>query len=113
MVTFVINILKIFKTILELIKDFKDIFKLSKSELLKDWIAKVKSSEIKELASFANGLERDFDAVKNAVCLPYSNGLAEGSVNKIKVIKRVMYGRCSFETLRSKIIRLEKMRKIN
>lgn len=34
----------------------------------------------------------------------YSNGLAEGIVNKIKVIKRIMYGRCSFEMLRSKVL---------
>ncbi|HHX59658.1 MAG TPA: transposase [Epulopiscium sp.] len=39
----------------------------------------------------------------------YSNGHAEGSVHKIKVIKRVMYGRCNFDTLRSKVIQLEKM----
>ena len=36
--------------------------------------------------------------------LPYNNGLAEGSVNKIKVIKRIMYGRNSFNLLKSKVL---------
>lgn len=102
-----------FNVILELVNLFKDIFIKNKPELLNEWIAKARSTEIEELISFTNGIERDYEAVVNAVCLPYSNGLAEGSVNKIKVVKRVMYGRCSFETLRSKTIRLEKIRKIN
>lgn len=102
-----------FKTILELIKSFKDIFKQNEPKLLKNWIAKVKSSGIKELISFTNGIERDYDAVKNAIYLPYNNGLAEGSVNKIKVIKRVMYGRCNFETLRIKTLCLERICEIN
>lgn len=46
-----------------------------------------------------NGIERDKDAVKNAIQFDYNNGLAEGSVNKLKVIKRIMYGRNSFELL--------------
>lgn len=40
----------------------------------------------------------------------YNNGIAEGSVNKLKVIKRIMYGRCSFDLLRSKILNLELMK---
>lgn len=102
-----------FNIILQLIRSFKDIFVKNKPELLQGWIDKARSTEVRELISFTNGIERDYDAVKNAASLPYSNGLAEGSVNKIKVIKRIMYGRCSFETLRVKTIRLEKMRKIN
>lgn len=41
--------------------------------------------------------------------LPYNNGLAEGSVNKIKVIKRIMYGRNSFELLKSKVLFHERL----
>ena len=46
----------------------------------------------------------DIDAVKNAIKYKYNNGLAEGSVNKIKVIKRIMYGRNSFELLKAKVL---------
>lgn len=48
---------------------------------LKGWINKARST----------GIERAYEAVVNAICLPCSNGLAEGCVNKIKIIKRVMY----------------------
>ena len=65
---------------------------------------------IREIDSFVEGLTRDLDAVKNAISLPQSNGLAEGSVNKLKVIKRIMYGRCSFDTLRRKTLALELLR---
>ncbi len=52
-------------------------------------------------------------AVKNEILLDYNNGLAEGSVNKLKVVKRIMYGRNSFEMLKGKLLRLELKRKIN
>lgn len=60
-----------------------------------------------------NGLERDYNAVINTIQLPYSNGLAEGMINKLKMIKRVMYGRCYFDTLRSKVLQVEKLNEIN
>ena len=50
------------------------------------------------------GIERDLEAVKNGIKYDYNNGLAEGSVNKIKVIKRIMYGRCSFDLLKQKVL---------
>lgn len=72
-----------------------------------------KDSGIREINSFVEGVRRDLDAVKNAIILPESNGLAEGSVNKLKVIKRIMYGRCSFDTLRRKTLALEFLRHPN
>ena len=68
------------------------------------WMDRAKSLGIREIDSFVEGLNRDLEAVRNAIALPYNNGLAEGSVNKIKVIKRIMYGRCSFDTLRLKTL---------
>lgn len=63
--------------------------------------------------SFILGLERDIEAVQRAITYDYHNGLAEGSVNQVKVIKRIMYGRCSFSTLRHKVLMLEKMKDFN
>ena len=63
--------------------------------------------------SFVNGIKRDKVAVKNAIYYDYNNGLAEGSVNKIKVIKRIMYGRCNFNTLKNKVLKLEYYRRFN
>jgi len=51
--------------------------------------------------------------VKNAIKYEYNNGLAESSVNKLKVIKRIMYGRNSFEMLRRKLLLLENKRIFN
>ena len=64
-----------FKIILELVKSFKDIFVQNKPELLKAWLAKARRTEIEEIISFTNGIERDYKAVENAVCLPYSKML--------------------------------------
>ena len=72
-----------------------------------------REAEDRKIDSFVNGLRRDIDAVKKAVELDYNNGLAEGSVNKLKVVKRIMYGRNSFELLKAKLLRLELKRKIN
>lgn len=56
--------------------------------------------KIREVNGFVNCINRDLAAVKNVIIYDYNNGLAEGSVNK-------MYGRCNFETLRRKVLRLE------
>lgn len=59
---------------------------------------------IKELASFANGLSKDIDAIENAVASELSNGFVEGTNSKLKMIKRTMYGRCSRKLLEAKLM---------
>ena len=59
---------------------------------------------MKGLNSFITLIESDIEAVKNAIKYNYSNGLTEGFNNKTKVIKRIMYGRCSFNLLCLKIL---------
>ncbi len=75
-----------------------------KPRRLDKWIKDAKEINVKELNSFVTLIESDIDAVKNAIKYDYSNGLTEGFNNKTKVIKRVMYGRCSFNLLRLKIL---------
>lgn len=99
--------------IYHLVQSFKEILFGNNPDKLNDWIEEAKLLNISGINSFINGLLRDIDGVKNSIIYDYSNGLAEGSVNKIKVIKRIMYGRCNFETLRKKILILEKIRKFN
>jgi transposase/transcriptional regulator with XRE-family HTH domain len=103
----------VFAIIYGLVWGFHMVFKEKSIFELDSWIKNAKETGIEEINSFTNGLERDMEAVKNAVLLDYSNGLAEGSINKIKVIKRIMYGRCSFKMLKIKILKLEEMRKAN
>ena len=83
----------------------KDISELEK------WMEEARGLDIEGLNSFVNGLSRDMEAVKNAIALENNNGLAEGTVNKIKVSKRIMYGRCNFDTLKKKILLREDRRK--
>ena len=56
------------------------------------------------IKSFATGLINDYDAVKNAVVSDLSNGFVEGNNNKVKLIKRSMYGRAGLKLLRAKVI---------
>ena len=90
--------------IYNIVKEFKDIMFSKKEDKLDKWIDKTKKYKIPEMDSFINGIERDLEAVKNGIKYNYNNGLAEGSVNKIKVIKRIMYGRCSFDLLKQKVL---------
>lgn len=103
----------IVRTIYHLVWEFKDIFKYKKMDELPHWIEKTKKLNIREMNHFILGLERDLEAIQNAIIYDYNNGLAEGSINKVKVIKRIMYGRCSFSTLRSKVLMLEQLKHFN
>jgi len=73
---------------------------------IKRWIDFVKHSKYKlaGLKTFARGLLSDIEAVENGINMHWNNGAVEGHVNRIKSIKRVMYGRASFELLRKKVI---------
>jgi hypothetical protein len=66
---------------------------------LEQWLTAVEDSGQPELRSFANGIRRDQDAVTNGLTLPYSSAAVEGTVTKIKMLKRQMYGRASFGLL--------------
>lgn len=75
-----------------------------KPDLLNGWMKEVRESKIKELVSFVNGVERDYDAVRAGLTYSWSQGPVEGAVNKIKTHKRLMYGRASFSLLRTKML---------
>lgn len=68
------------------------------------FIERYQNSSIKELASFAKGLNSDISAIENAVASDLSNGFVEGTNSKIKMIKRTMYGRCSKKLLEAKLM---------
>ena len=87
-----------------LTKDFCNVIFSKKPTKLDEWINAAQKYDIPELQTFINGIKKDITAVKNGIIYSYNNGLAEGSVNKIKVIKRVMYGRNSFELLKAKVL---------
>jgi len=68
------------------------------------WIVKAFDCGAKELRSFANGLQKDFLAVREATTSPWSNGQTEGQVNRLKLLKRQMYGRANFDLLKARVL---------
>lgn len=86
------------------IQDFRNIYEEHSPELLEEFIERYSASEIKPIRSFASGLHTDKEAVTNSVTSELSNGFVEGINNKIKVIKRMMYGRAKLDLLRIRIL---------
>ncbi|WP_423055520.1 transposase [Acetobacterium carbinolicum] len=86
------------------IKEFRQIFKEKSLPQLYLFINRYKASGIKDLEIFAAGLEKDLEAIKKAVISDLSNGFVEGVNNKLKMIKRAMYGRCGQKLLTAKLM---------
>jgi transposase len=68
------------------------------------WLIQAKHSGITELKSFAQGIDRDYAAVRAAFSSQYSNGQVEGQVNRLKLQKRLMYGRANGDLLRLRVL---------
>jgi transposase len=87
------------------VRDFAKIMTLRRGLLeLEGWLAQAEASDLPQLRSFARGIRRDQQAVTAGLTLPWSSGIVEGNVNKIKMIKRQMYGRAGFPLLRKRVI---------
>jgi transposase len=75
-----------------------------RGERLDQWITTVEQDTLAPLASFARFLRRDLDAVRAGLTLEHSSGKVEGTVNKIKMLKRQMFGRANFDLLRARVL---------
>ncbi len=89
----------------EAARTFRDILKSGCPSRLDAWVEKYRGSSIPRFTTFINGIRRDTVAIKNAVLFKESNGILEGYVNKLKTIKRSMYGRAKLNLLRIKMVR--------
>ncbi len=89
----------------EAARSFRNILRSGCPSRLDTWIEKYRTSSVGSLRTFINGIRRDTAAVKNAVLFKESNGILEGYVNKLKTIKRSMYGRAKLDLLRIKMVR--------
>ncbi len=98
----------VLKEIKACIQKFREIYQRKDLILLNEFIETYSKEDCKDknphLASFANGLKMDIDAVRNSVISELSNGFVEGINNKVKVIKRSMYGRAGLKLLGVKVI---------
>jgi transposase len=85
---------------------FREIIDKRQNDQLDQWLEEADSSQIVEFKRFAESLRKDYKAVKAALTYSWSNGQVEGQVNRLKVIKRQMYGRAGFPLLRRKVLGL-------
>jgi transposase len=87
-----------------LLQAFMRMVRKREHQYLRSWMEQATKSGIPELKSFVAGIERDYDAVHAALRLTWSQGTTEGKVNKLKTLKRVMYGRAGFALLRRRLL---------
>jgi transposase len=74
------------------------------AQTLLAWLGTAEASACPEMRGFARGLRQDAAAVQAAMTEPWSNGPVEGQVNRLKMIKRQMYGRAGFTLLRARVL---------
>ncbi len=92
------------ETLYQLVQQFLQMVRKLEGEHLDAWLTTVAQSQIEALQRFANGLERDKAAVLMGLTRSHNNGQAEGQVTRIKLIKRMMYGRAGFPLLRQRVL---------
>lgn len=90
---------------LDVAAEFAALVRKAGQRSLADWLARAERSACNELRSFAAGLRQDEAAVSAALSEAWSNGPVEGQVNRLKTIKRQMYGRAGFQLLRARVLR--------
>ena len=88
----------------DLLQDFLSMVHQREGQRLDAWLARVAESGLPELLSFASGIEKDKDAVRAGLTWSINNGMVEGHVTKLKLIKRQGYGRAGFPLLRKRVL---------
>ncbi|HJT59164.1 MAG TPA: transposase [Ktedonobacteraceae bacterium] len=93
------------ETAYQLSQAFVPMLAEQRAQDLDDWLLQAKHSSIRELKSFAQGIRRDYAAVRAAFSSEWSNGQVEAQVNCLKLQKRLMFGRAKFDLLRLHVLR--------
>jgi transposase len=75
-----------------------------RGEALEAWMAEAIDSGVDALARFSRGLQEDLAAVKAGLTLAWSNGVTEGQIHRLKLVKRQGYGRAGFALLRQRVL---------
>jgi transposase len=85
---------------------FRGLLRGGTPKRLDAWLIDARASGIYAMQRFARTIRQDLEAVRNAVLEPWSNGQTEGQINKLKTLKRAMYGRASVDLLRARMMPL-------
>ncbi|WP_318218610.1 ISL3 family transposase [Streptomyces sp. SCL15-6] len=86
------------------VRSFADMLTERQGERLPEWLEAVRQDDLPSLHTLAAGLDRDRDAVIAGLTLPWNSGVVEGHVNRIKMLKRQMFGRAGFQLLRKRVL---------
>jgi transposase len=89
-----------------LTQDFVGLVRQRQPDRLDTWLERALASCLQPFQSFAKGLREDYAAVKAGVTLPWSTGPVEGQINRLKMLKRQMYGRANIALLRQRVLLL-------
>ncbi|WP_338875010.1 ISL3 family transposase [Spirosoma sp. SC4-14] len=99
-----LNVCPSLRLVRDLSLSFKQLMASKQAEKLDEWLARCESTGLDALRQFVRGLRQDYAAVREAFSSGWSNGQVEGQVNRLKTIKRAMYGRAGFELLRIRVV---------
>ncbi|MET8537469.1 ISL3 family transposase [Streptomyces sp. NPDC005065] len=88
----------------DLTRAFTDLVRNRRGSFLLEWIRQAEQDAPKPMSGFASFLRQDLDAVTAGLTLHWSSGVVEGHVNRVKTLKRAMYGRAPFRLLRTRIL---------
>lgn len=91
-------------TAITLSRDFAEIVRQRRPKQFDVWLEQATNSSLTQFQRFARSLQEDYKAVKAGVTLATSNGQVEGQVNRLKMLKRQMYGRAGFDLLRRRVL---------
>jgi transposase len=89
---------------ISLAQDFAQLVRQRHSEQFEPWLERAEQSQLAPFERFARSLREDYDAVKAGVTLSTSNGQVEGQINRLKILKRQMYGRAGIELLERRFL---------
>ena len=93
-------------TAYRLTRQFQQMIRLKADLPLSNWLRTCLDSSIPDLQTFATSLQREEPSIRLAIASSFSNGPIEGHDNRLKFIKRSMYGRSNFDLLRIRVLAL-------
>jgi len=88
----------------EVIEGYVSLIRERRGEDLSSWLGRARGCFVPEIKAFAERLCQDEAAVRSGIALDWSNGPVEGHVNRLKAIKRAMFGRARFDLLRARVL---------
>jgi transposase len=95
------------ETAYRLLQAFMQMIREQTGHQLDAWLSEAEASRLPEFKSIARGIQHDKAAVLAGLTLPWSNGPLEGHVNRLKLLKRSMYGRAKLPLLRARVLHVD------